>query len=129
MVASNNELGAVDSLRFSLGVISDARPVITVAEVEDSISRGLRYFSGNTSDDYGFSRLRFVYRVSGETEFERITLDLPRGKSDSFYYTWDISGLGLMAGNLSNIGLKLLITILTTAPNHQKRQLGFFCPF
>ena len=98
MVASNNELGAVDSLRFSLGVISDARPVITVAEVEDSISRGLRYFSGNTSDDYGFSRLRFVYRVSGETEFERITLDLPRGKSDSFYYTWDISGLGLMAG-------------------------------
>ena len=46
-VPSNKELGAVDSIGYTISVIKDARPTIKVIEVEDSLSRKIRYFTGN----------------------------------------------------------------------------------
>jgi len=99
IVPSNKELGAVDSLRYSLGVVADSRPNITLVEVEDSLTRSLRYFSGNISDDYGFSKLVFSQQVGGE-EVLSTELDTPKGKSDIFYFTWDLGGLNLAAGDV-----------------------------
>ena len=98
-IPENDELGAVDSMRFSLRVVADRRPVIRVVEVEDSVSRKLRYFSGGVSDDYGFSKLVFAVKRVGEKEVEHTLLDKPTGKSDEFYYTWDMNSLGLSAGD------------------------------
>ena len=99
LIPSNNQLGAVDSLRFSLGVIADTRPSIKVVEAEDSTSRSLRYFTGNVSDDYGFSKLTFAYKKPADTEVTRETLDTPRSKAGVFYHVWDLSSLGLKAGD------------------------------
>ena len=98
LIPSNRDLGAVDSLRFSLGVVSDTRPTIKVLEAEDSISRGLRYFSGNCSDDYGFTKLVFAYKKPTENEVTKIELNRPTGKSDVFYHTWNLEDISLSPG-------------------------------
>ena len=98
LIPSNKELGAIDSLRFSLGVVSDARPTIKVVEAEDTLARGLRYFSGNCSDDYGFTRLVFAHRAPGSKEASKVELNRPSGKSDLFYHTWDLGEIDLSPG-------------------------------
>jgi hypothetical protein len=99
LIPSNKELGPVDSMRFSLGVVSDTRPVIRVVEVEDSLIRSLRYFTGSVGDDYGFTKLRFAVRsATGENTVQYFDLDRPRGKSDDFFYTWNVADLGLSVG-------------------------------
>ena len=97
-IPENDALGAVDSMRFSLRVVADRRPVIRVVEVEDSVVRKLRYFSGGVSDDYGFSKLAFAVKKVGEKDVMYTLLDRPLGKSDAFYFTWEMSSLDLIAG-------------------------------
>jgi hypothetical protein len=99
-IPSNESLGRVDSLRYSLSVITDKRPIIRVIEIEDEESRMLRYFSGSISDDYGFSRLAFVSRIVGSGDSEYIDFDLPSGKTDDYYFTWDLGPLELQAGDV-----------------------------
>ena len=98
-IPENDELGAVDSMRFSLRVVSDRKPVIRVVELEDSVARKLRYFSGGVSDDYGFSKLAFAVKKVGEEDVAYTILDRPSGKSDEFYFTWEMMSLDLSAGD------------------------------
>lgn len=97
LIPSNKELGAVDSIGYSISIIKDARPAIKVVEVEDSLSRKIRYFTGNVSDDYGFSNLRLAYRIKGNIEY--MPLPCPAGKKDEFYATWNMEGLSIEAGD------------------------------
>lgn len=53
----------IDTVQFKLNVIKDAFPSIEVVEKTDSISEGLKYFKGLTSDDYGLKSLSFVYKI------------------------------------------------------------------
>ncbi|PCJ81913.1 MAG: hypothetical protein COA49_02820 [Bacteroidetes bacterium] len=99
LIPKNKELGAVDSLRFALRVIADRRPVIKVIELEDSTTRQLRYFSGGVNDDYGFSKLAFAVKRAGEKYPSYTLLDRPSGKSDEFFFTWDMTSLELSAGD------------------------------
>lgn len=96
-VPSNKELGAVDSIGYTISVIKDARPTIKVIEVEDSLSRKIRYFTGNVSDDYGFSSLRLAYRIKGVVEYTPLLC--PSGKKDNFYATWNMDGLEINPGD------------------------------
>lgn len=96
-IPSNKQLGAVDSIGYSVSVIKDARPAIKVIEVEDSLMRKLRYFSGNVSDDYGFSSLRLAYRIKGEINY--MPLPSPSGKKDEFYATWNMADLEIQPGD------------------------------
>ena len=98
LIPSNKDLGSVDSLRYSLGVVGDAHPSIKVVEAEDSVSRGLRYFSGNISDDYGFSKLVFCYKTKNEVLSK--ALDCPGNNSAQFFHTWNIVDLGLSPGDV-----------------------------
>ena len=99
-IPSNEGLGKVDSLRYSLSVVTDKRPVIRVVEVEDEESRMIRYFSGSISDDYGFTKLAFASRVVGTGEVEYLELDRPTGKTDDYYFTWNLEPIGLQAGDV-----------------------------
>ncbi|MGY8901391.1 MAG: hypothetical protein ACKVI1_02230, partial [Flavobacteriales bacterium] len=89
-IPENDVLGAVDSMRFSLRVVADRRPVIRMVEVEDSVVRKRRYFSGGVSDDYGFSKLAFAVKKVGEKDAVYTVLERPSGKSDEFYFTWEM---------------------------------------
>lgn len=61
----------VDSARISLEVMKDAYPGIQLEEMQDSVSEGIRFFTGRVSDDYGLSSLSFVYSVISENGSKR----------------------------------------------------------
>lgn len=61
-----SQLNVTDSLSFSVNVIKDAHPGIQVEEVKDTLSSGLRFFSGIVTDDYGLTSLKFVYTITSK---------------------------------------------------------------
>mgnify|MGYP001627152587 FL=1 len=66
VLLSNRETNRKDSLKFTVSVIKDAFPQIEVLEVKDTVSDGLRFFSGRISDDHGLRNLVFVYVITSE---------------------------------------------------------------
>jgi len=63
---SNEFKNKIDSSSMTISVVKDAYPAIQVGEVKDTVSDGLRFFSGQISDDYGLSNLTFVYTIISE---------------------------------------------------------------
>ncbi len=82
----------IDSSKFNISVVKDAHPNIIVKELLDSLSDGLRFFSGNISDDYGLSSLTFVYKIiskEGKTREERMSVLSPKGTDLPFDFAVD----------------------------------------
>ena len=135
-VASNNTLYWVtplgseatgDSLRHRIRVIQDGKPAIRVTEAEDSTSRKLRHFTGDVQDDYGFSRLAFVWEYAergraaipapatpdadeelvasqrptgSDVKGGRVELEVPSGRQGAFFHTWDMAELEWRDGDV-----------------------------
>ena len=66
LLLSNKYKNKVDSSNLVISVVKDAYPTIQVEEVVDSVSDGLRFFTGNISDDYGLQNLTFAYSIISE---------------------------------------------------------------
>ncbi len=100
---SNELLPNADSITYSLHVIPDEYPAISVEEFPDSLDRKLFYFIGDVSDDYGLTKLTFNYRItSAEGESSEITslpLHLPKGKKAQYTHSWDLGNLNLQPGD------------------------------
>jgi hypothetical protein len=71
VVLVNRQTNKSDSLRFNVSVVKDAFPQIEVQEVKDTVSDGLRFFSGRVSDDHGLRNLSFVYVITSENGKKR----------------------------------------------------------
>lgn len=105
--AANSQAQSPDSLVVQLNVLPDAYPAISVAEQRDEASGKILHFTGQASDDYGLSRLQFVYRfTAGEKKnadpnyYMRHTIPLSDGgKSQQFYHLWDLNELGVAIGD------------------------------
>jgi len=76
---SNEDLKDYESLAFSIDVIRDAHPELTVQMKQDSMDIETLYFYGQTSDDYGLRKLQLVYYPTNE-EAQKEALDIPIGK-------------------------------------------------
>jgi len=61
----------VDSSKIMIEVLKDAYPGIQLEEMQDSLSDGIRFFTGKVSDDYGLSALNFVYTIISENGSKR----------------------------------------------------------
>ncbi len=88
----NKQSSKIDSSRLNISVVRDANPNISVREVKDSVSDGLRFFSGNISDDYGLSALTFVYKIvskNGKSREERMAVISPKGTELPFDFAVD----------------------------------------
>ncbi len=59
--SSNKQLSEYEKLQFTIGVIKDEMPQISVQSNIDSITRGTAFFAGQVSDDHGISKLEMVY--------------------------------------------------------------------
>ena len=59
--SSNKNLQDYENLQFSVDVVKDEFPLISVSSNIDSISRGVSQFAGQISDDYGLQKLQLVY--------------------------------------------------------------------
>lgn len=84
-----------DSLQYTITVIPDAHPVISVQEEQDSALTNRLFFQGVIKDDYGFSRLTMHYTLiyGGDTTLkESHTESIPLEKGvnqQNFYYSLD----------------------------------------
>ena len=82
----------IDTVQFKLNVIKDAYPSIEVVEKTDSISEGLKYFKGLTSDDYGLKSLSFVYKIirqNGQVKEVKMPVQQVAGTQMNFDFAVD----------------------------------------
>jgi len=99
---SNDELGNADSVAYSISVIPDLHPSISVKQFEDSTQSKLLFFVGDASDDYGLSQLSFNYTIESEGVKGKMIsnpLKIMAPKQTNYDYTWDLESLGLKPGD------------------------------
>lgn len=100
---SNENLPKADSVAYSIAVIPDLHPTISVEKFSDSLDNSMLYFVGDAADDYGLLSLSFNYRImnakGAEGELNTIKLNKPNAKQIQYDHTWDISLLELKPGD------------------------------
>ena len=98
VTSSNNNLKDYESLPFSLEVLRDDFPIISVHSNIDSISRGIAQFSGQISDDYGVKKLQLVYYDKANSVNKKMhDFQLSKELVQSFYFQFP-EGLNLEQG-------------------------------
>lgn len=107
VISANEYLRNADSLTYSISVIPDNYPTISVEQVRDSILDKRIYFRGMIKDDYGFSKLTFNYSidnegVEGKMEQVESVLELPVSKlsnQQQFYHFFELDSINIEAGS------------------------------
>jgi hypothetical protein len=106
VVSANEFLRNADSLTYTISVIPDIYPSITVEQVRDSIYDKRIYFNGLIKDDYGFSKLTFNYQVDREgienaEPSKELVAELPVSKminQQQFFYYFDLDSIKVEPG-------------------------------
>ncbi|WP_299001045.1 DUF4175 family protein [uncultured Tenacibaculum sp.] len=84
---SNKNLKDYEQLQFSIDVIKDEYPTISVNSNIDSITRGNAQFAGQISDDYGFKKLEIVYYDKNNTQIiQSKSLTINKENIQTFYF-------------------------------------------
>ncbi|WP_445748215.1 DUF4175 family protein [Polaribacter sp.] len=96
--SSNKNLSDFENLQFSVNVISDEFPTISVVSNIDSISIGTAQFAGQISDDYGLKKLQLVYYDEANSQVKK-TIDIPISDDNiqTFFYQFP-NGINLVEG-------------------------------
>lgn len=96
--SSNINLRNFENLQFSVAVIKDKAPSITVHSNIDDISHGTAAFAGQISDDYGIKKLQLVYYVDTTPQFQNVVdLEITNENIQTFYYEFPV-GLSIEKG-------------------------------
>ena len=112
----NKYFTSKDTLTDEITVIKDMYPEIYVQSQQDSAYSDRYYFKGNIKDDYGFTKLQFVYsrydadgRKVESGKVVNIKFDANATIQD-FYYYFDPNTFGLNPGE--KITMELMVTKL-----------------
>jgi hypothetical protein len=85
--SSNNYLQDYENLEFSVAVLKDEFPEISVQTNSDSISGGAVLFAGQVSDDYGLKKLHLVYcDVDTPQVTKKLVLPISKANIQTFFY-------------------------------------------
>lgn len=96
--ASNRKLQDYENLQFSVDVVKDEFPIISVTSNMDSISRGTAQFAGQISDDYGLRKLELIYYDEENADKkQQINLEITGQNIQTFFYQLP-DGLNLEKG-------------------------------
>jgi len=87
---SNSYIDFREELSFSISVIPDLYPEISVVQTRDSFQYSRFYFKGNIADDYGFSALNFHLNVGNYDSIVPLQV-VYNLINQEFYYTVDFS--------------------------------------
>ena len=92
-----------DSLQYFINVIADQYPAIDIVAINDSAFIDRFYFKGTIGDDYGFTKLQFIYTIfdKDNREVKRETVELPFHPTinlQEFYHYFDAQSMNLEAG-------------------------------
>lgn len=100
---SNSLLQGADSIAYTITVIPDLHPQISVEEFKDSTNLKNSFFAGEASDDYGLQNLTFNYQIKkakgGQLPLNTIKIDKPAGKQFQYDYSWNLHDLQLDPGD------------------------------
>jgi len=100
---SNSNAKDADSVSYSLNVVPDLYPTITVNEKMDSATQKYFYYTGEVSDDYGLKRLTFNYELtradSSTSALKTIDAPFTAGTSSRFTYYWELSEFNIKPGD------------------------------
>ena len=106
LYVSNESLPLSDSISYSISVIPDLYPEISVEQFQDSTDNKLFFFVGDASDDYGLTSLSFNYRIKHEDDQEEPLQTIPVKKPDTkkirYDYTFDLNEIKLAPGDEVN---------------------------
>lgn len=95
IVPKNKYINTKDSLNHQINIIKDDFPLISVTESLDSISSKARYFTGNITDDHGFTALKFKYVIKENNKVKMtVSKAIPIKKNrqdDAFFFLWDLN--------------------------------------
>jgi len=98
----NSFINSKDSLSHQIAVIKDEFPNISIVETPDSVSSKALYFSGNISDDHGFSSLKFQYNIKENGVLKSTvtkSISIKKNKQeDAFFYLWNLNETPLKPG-------------------------------
>ena len=92
-----------DSLQYFIHVIADQYPAIDILAINDSAFIDRFYFKGTIGDDYGFSKLQFIYAIfdKDNKEVNREAVNIPFHPAinlQEFYHYFDAQTMNLEAG-------------------------------
>jgi hypothetical protein len=79
-----------DTIKYALQVVPDRYPGIVADQQVDSINPFIYYFYGKADDDYGISKLSFVYKKTGEDALKYLPVNIGRSTDEIFYYMVDL---------------------------------------
>ncbi|MCB9354371.1 MAG: DUF4175 domain-containing protein [Lewinellaceae bacterium] len=100
---SNALLQGADSVAYTISVIPDLHPQISVEEFRDSANLKMVFFAGDASDDYGLLNLTFNYQIKkakgGQMPMNTIRINKPAGKQVQYEYSWNMRDLNLEPGD------------------------------
>lgn len=106
---SNEFLKGKDSIDYTISVVPDLYPAISIEEKKDSVSQLRLYFTGEVRDDYGFSRTQFAWKLTNRKDSAGNSIESPTQfvtipvrtnlVRDQFYYYWDLTPLGVQSGD------------------------------
>ncbi len=87
IASSNKNLKDYENLQFSVDVVKDESPLISVTSDIDSISRGTAQFAGQISDDYGLKKLQIVYYDEANPQNpQTFDLQITKENIQTFFY-------------------------------------------
>ncbi len=101
ITTSNSNLKNYEKLNYSIQVIKDEFPKITVKSDIDSVSRGPVQFAGQLSDDYSISKLNLVYYdINDKENLKKHQIEVNKSSFEEFFYLLIPQGeLELSPGN------------------------------
>ena len=96
--SSNKNLKDYENLQFTVDVLRDEFPKISVQSNIDSISLGTKQFAGQISDDNGIKKLQIVYYdVANPQDQKSLNLPITKQNIQTFFYQFP-DGLDLLKG-------------------------------
>jgi len=94
-----------DSLKYSITVVKDAYPEISLKETADTTDTRKFFFQGVIKDDYGFTKLLFILTKKKENDTvnqfiksEEINIE-KRNPSQVYFYALDLSAINMDPGD------------------------------
>ncbi len=104
IIPKNSFVSSRDSLSHQITLIPDAYPTITVVESPDSLSSKIIYFSGNITDDHGFSGLRMKYLIKEKGQIKNIaskSIAIKKEQQENaFFYMWSLTEAQVKPGQV-----------------------------
>jgi len=99
ITTSNQNVRDYEKLDFTIDVVVDEYPELSVVMKRDSIDERIMYFKGQAADDYGISRLQMVYFKDGDpTKLNKVVISNTGGTFQQFLREFPGS-IALEAGN------------------------------